>query len=759
MRLFKNRAKNNKKSMANLIARAAIFIGVLIILLAVFTLGVRPYKVELHEGDIALKDMFAPFDFSYYGDVDVKATESLREQAARQAKFIYDFDETARQAPHKYTEKLLSKIQALNKETVEEKEKIARLMKEFQNIKEADFLTLLEAENFDKISAGVKGIIDQVESRFIVIKENLEEFSKEKVKAVIIRDLKKKEEKPVEINQLVSLDDINKDVIPQLSNSYFEDDAKLKTAAADIISAGVVPNVKRNQDEYIKRRDEIKSKIPEVLKGIDVKKDEIILGRGERVKKRHLLQFEEIYGKETDKKEKFGGPLSMAVIITLLLAVTTVTLSRYGPKVYNNNAHLLLIAIISVALLIGARLITVSFLSSYFIPIAGASMLMAILFSENAAFLITLMLSIGCGIVVGNKLDMMIICLIGGVVGVYAVRGARKRFHLLKAGLFVGCANFVTISSFGVLTGLELNVILIEASKGFINGIISSFIVMGLLPVFEYLFNITTDITLLELSDLNHPLLKDLTLRAPGTYHHSLLVGNLAEAACDAIGANSLLARVGSYYHDIGKTEKSEYFGENVVDGNGTIHHDKLSPSMSALAIKSHVKDGAELAKKHKLPQAIADFIAQHHGNTLIYYFYQRALEKVTDEAQLKEEDFRYPGPKPQTKETAIVLLADAVEAASRSLSKPTPARIEGVVRKLINNKFIDGQLDECELTLKDLNKIAQSFVRVLTGVFHSRVEYPEAEEKARGKGNNKENGKTAGFKQPPPKENNRKNA
>jgi len=758
MKLFKNKAKNGKKSMANLIARAAIFMGVLIILLAVFTLGVRPYRVELHEGDIALKDMFAPFDFSYYGEVDVKATESLREQAARQAKAVYDFDETARQALGKYAEKFLSKIQSLREEAIAQREKITRLREEFPKIKEIHFLALLEAGDIEKIAAGIEEIINQVKSRLIFSKADWEELRKER-KNFIVRDLKEKDEKVVSVEQAVLLDNVNRDVISGVSGKYFEDEIRLRTAVTEIVEAGITPNVKKNQDEYIKRRDEIKSNIPEVLKEIDVKKDEIILGRGERVKKEHLLKLKEIYGKETDKKEKFGGPLSMAVIITLLLAVTTVTLSRYGPKVYNNKAYLLLIAVISVALLIGARLITVSFLSSYFIPIAGASMLIAILLSENAAFLITLMLSIGCGIVVGNKLDMMIICLIGGVVGVYAVRGARKRFHLLKAGLFVGAANFVTISSFGVLTGLGLNVISVEAGIGFTNGIISSFIAMGMLAVFEPLFNITTDITLLELSDLNHPLLKDLTLRAPGTYHHSLLVGNLAEAACDVIGANSLLARVGSYYHDIGKTEKSEYFGENIVNGNGTIHHDKLSPSMSALAIKSHVKDGAELAKKHKLPQAIADFIAQHHGDTLIYYFYQRALEKVTDEAQLKEEDFRYLGPKPQTKETAIVLLADAVEAASRTLSKPTPARIEGVVRKLINNKFIDGQLDECELTLKDLNKIAQSFVRVLTGVFHSRVEYPEAEEKARGKGNNKKNGKKANFKQPPPKKNNSKNA
>jgi hypothetical protein len=262
---------------------------------------------------------------------------------------------------------------------------------------------------------------------------------------------------------------------------------------------------------------------------------------------------------------------------------------------------------------------------------------------------------------------------------------------------------------------------------------------MILLPIFEFLFKITTDLTLLELSDLNRPLLKKMVLNAPGTYHHSLIVGNLAEAASDAIGANSLLARVGAYYHDIGKIEKAEYFSENETGHKSP--HEKLAPSMSALIIQSHIKDGIELAKKHNLNKTIIDFIAQHHGTGLIYYFYQRALEKIGDDEKLKEEAFRYPGPKPQTKEAAIILLADAVEASSRTLNDPTPSRIKGLVQKIINNKFIDNQLDECDLTLKDLNKIAAAFVRTLTGIFHTRVEYPgEGKNKSKIKNKNKRN-------------------
>jgi putative nucleotidyltransferase with HDIG domain len=217
-----------------------------------------------------------------------------------------------------------------------------------------------------------------------------------------------------------------------------------------------------------------------------------------------------------------------------------------------------------------------------------------------------------------------------------------------------------------------------------------------------------------------------MILEAPGTYHHSLVVGNLSEAACRAVGANALLARIGAYYHDIGKLQKPTYFSENqeIKDSK----HDTLSPSMSKMIIMNHVKDGIELARKHRLNPVLAEFIMSHHGNSLVYYFYRRALENLEDDQEVREEGFRYSGPKPGTKETAIVLLADSVEAATRALKDPAPAKIEEIVHKIINNKFIDGQLDECELTLKDLEAISIVFVRILAGIYHSRITYPEQE-------------------------------
>jgi putative nucleotidyltransferase with HDIG domain len=318
----------------------------------------------------------------------------------------------------------------------------------------------------------------------------------------------------------------------------------------------------------------------------------------------------------------------------------------------------------------------------------------------------------------------MLVSLVGGLVGTYAVRNIRRRFQIAIAGVKVGVANAVVIIALGLINNLQPQAYLGDSLWGVANGLVSSFIAMGLLPILEQLFKITTNITLLELSDMNHPVLKELILKAPGTYHHSLLVGNLAEAACDAIGANSLLARIGSYYHDIGKIGKAEYFAENETSLRS--RHEDLEPSMSYLVIGNHVKDGVEMAKKHKLNQPIIDIIRQHHGTSIMYFFYKKALENSNGEEKLKEDEYRYPGPKPQTKEAAVVLLADAVEAASRTLTEPTPGKIRNLVQRLINNKFIDKQLDESDLTLRDLHKISESFVRILIAAFHVRAEYPD---------------------------------
>ena len=330
------------------------------------------------------------------------------------------------------------------------------------------------------------------------------------------------------------------------------------------------------------------------------------------------------------------------------------------------------------------------------------------------------------GILFNSNMFVMVYALLGSIVGAHGVRYCQDRSIIYTAGVKVMVVNVAMAICFQTLDGnlFSMQTIFL-AAFALVGALISAMLVSAFVPLFETLFHYTTNIKLLELSNLNSPLLHDLMIKAPGTYHHSVIVGNLAEAAAEAIGANPLMARVAAYYHDIGKSAKPQYFIENMHGGEN--RHDKLSPHMSALILISHVKEGEAMARERHLGQPIIDVIRQHHGTALIKFFYEKARTQAEGTGQhVEEQEFRYPGPKPQTREAGLVMLADAIEAASRTLVNPTPDRIQGMVQKLINRIFSDGQLDECELTLKNLHEIAKSFNRILGAIFHHRIEYPE---------------------------------
>lgn len=365
--------------------------------------------------------------------------------------------------------------------------------------------------------------------------------------------------------------------------------------------------------------------------------------------------------------------------------------------------------------------------SALYIPVASVAMLTVLLYNDlQMAFLMSLMASVIVGLIVGGDLQLVLTFLVGSLAAIYPVKGARTRGKLIGTGIMVGLLQVACIVILNPWKDFFLapDFFTVYAKPLFISGLISTFVVIAALKVFEFLFGVLTNFSLLELADFNQPLLKRMILEAPGTYHHSLVTSNLAEAAAEAVGAHSLLVRVGAYYHDIGKLVKPEYFTENqMLEGD---KHHSLEPHMSRLVILNHVKEGVELAQKYHLNGRIIDFIQQHHGDSLIYYFYRRALEGAMGDETVDQQNFRYDGPKPQSREIAIVLLADSVEGAVRSVEEPTPGRIDEVVRRVINNKFIDGQLDSCDLALKDLETISMTFTRVLTAMYHTRVKYPE---------------------------------
>ena len=358
-----------------------------------------------------------------------------------------------------------------------------------------------------------------------------------------------------------------------------------------------------------------------------------------------------------------------------------------------------------------------------------------IFLNPKLAVLMAVVMSVFVALVTGNDFRFMLVALFGALIAIYSVSQVNRRSDLTRAGFYVAALNTVTIIGLFLYTGTLrfeyelLREFSVSILAGITNGLFSAIMAIGLLPYLESGFWLTTSVTLLELANPNHPLLKKLLMEAPGTYHHSLVVANLAEAAAEAIGADPLLARVGSFYHDVGKVKRPYFFIENQLGENP---HEKISPNLSTLIITSHIKDGTELAKKEKLPQVIQDIIAQHHGNSLVSYFFHQASEKCQDSKDSPcEDNFRYEAPLPESKEAAIILLADSVEAAARAMPKPISGRIESVVRKIVKDKLNDGQFDRCDITFKELDIISSAFVKILSGIYHNRIEYPEKELKA----------------------------
>ncbi len=453
-------------------------------------------------------------------------------------------------------------------------------------------------------------------------------------------------------------------------------------------------------------------------------------------------------------------------VIALLFFVTALTqLWINQPTTFLRSSRLVLVfGVIFVQLAVTTLLLTlcsggtVGFLrpetGGLIAPYAFAPLVLSVLLGRNHGLYAAVFVSLWSSVLFG-KIDapLLVTSLISGFTAVTLTLQVRRRSRLIRAGFGVGLAIWLLSLTFGLIGTIDLfalrsnnwSMIGLQSAFAVANGIVTATIVGGILPILEHLFRVTTDISWLEASDLNHPLLRRMTIEAPGTYHHSLVVANLAEAAAEAIGANATLCRVCAYFHDIGKLVKPDYFTENMNFERNP--HDDLAPTMSALIIIAHVKEGVDLALKHKLNQPIIDVIQEHHGTSLVYYFYKRALQQHDDARaggkimnmregdipEVSEETFRYSGPKPQTKESAIVSLADMVESASRSLEKPTPQKIEQLVNDLIGQRLADKQLDECPLTLANLTTIAERFRFTLATMLHTRIAYPKHETKTIG--------------------------
>ncbi|MHB8874179.1 MAG: HD family phosphohydrolase [Myxococcaceae bacterium] len=516
-----------------------------------------------------------------------------------------------------------------------------------------------------------------------------------------------------------------------------ESPALLRRAVLRLSKRQVRPNLTINIAETDARRKAVAGGVKAAV--ITVRKGQKVIGDGELINATHLVVLNSMRA-QTDELDlvqlQLGGTGLVGLLIAAAYAFHRAAFRRFRPT--RKDALLLGVLLlgmlglmhlwVTVSDAVHDRYGAIPAEALYFaIPVAAGAMLVRFILSEELAIFFAIVMSCLSGVMIQNSLAFAIFALVGSLVAADRITRAKDRVGIFRAGLWTGGVNLFAVLFFSLAEGKGLSGdVLASAGFAFLGAAIAvPMTVMALTPLIEASFGYASDIKLLELANLNHPALKELIVQAPGTYHHSIILGSLVEGAAEAIGANPLLARSCAYYHDIGKGRNPLYFGENQKGEN---RHDTLAPAMSAVIIKRHVTEGLEMARQYKLPKLVADAIPQHHGTLLVGYFFHKAMKEQEGKENPQPIDdaiYRYPGPKPQFREAALVMIADAVEAASRAMPEPTSPKLQALVQKLINLIFSEGQLDECDLTLKDLNLIAGSFVRTLEGIYHARPTYP----------------------------------
>lgn len=510
-----------------------------------------------------------------------------------------------------------------------------------------------------------------------------------------------------------------------------------RKAAWALVGPLSTPSLKPNRKQTDIRRQEASKAVRPVF--FHVKQGEIIVRKGERVSHEQQVKLQAMFS-NTPRTFTMHRALGIFVLCALLgFGLVLCQNSGLCPRLESRDLALISVvialfgglakglALMGGVLAPGTEILTRETIS-YSMPLAGAAGVLALLFPYSVCLFVTLLLSFLCALILDGGLMLFSFYLIGGIVQMFVVKRAETRQELmtsvfpLLAALLLAWAGVATLNWQGLETAAT-GILYVLAGGG-----VSFILLQALAPILELLFGYSSRFRMMELMNLEQPLLQELMVAAPGTYHHSLILSTLVEAGARAIGANALLAKVAALYHDAGKLSKPQYFIENQMGGENK--HKKLSPSMSALILTSHVKLGVEMAKKHKLGKEITDLIQQHHGTMLISYFYHKAKEQAEAKGEdpPREENFCYPGPKPQSREAALIMLADAIEASSRTLVDPTPSRIKGHIERIIKKIFTDGQLDESTLTLRDLHELSEVFHRILTGIFHKRIEYPNAD-------------------------------
>ena len=785
MRRDKMKKTTGKQSVSDILAtsnyvRFALLFSVTAVFLTILYPNLLSFENPYSLGDVAGKNIKAPFDFFVE---DLKATEEKKDVVVQGVITVYDHNSTLKDTLVEGINKGFSQIRKIleqpppeeskvsanvsdpavrdtgdtaavavpARKTLSTHERVWQNKQQFEeslgvNISDGAFRILEEERFSEDINRIIVRILSEIMENGVVANKDF--LLRERDKGIVLRDIGTQSEEVVtNLRAFYGLDQ-SKTMVRVIGDPLLKGyNYTLTNLVVDMVQRLIQPNITLNINETERRKSQAMDAVKPVL--YRIKAGEMVLREGERVTQAQLLKLKALSQSQGNEHilEKSSGSALIMLAVLMITYLLHINFQEASPLRYNKN--LLFISFMFIGFFIFSRF-SVTFVEGvihevhpnippsailFGVPIAAASMTVCIFMGLEIAIPFSIVMSLFTGILMQDRFDMFIYHLISSNMAAFWIKECRERKVFITAGLKIGLLN-VVLATILCIYAANTNIpkFLWSWLFAFISGIGAGIITSGLSPLVEMLFGYTTDITLLELANLDRPILRRLMLEAPGTYHHSVIVGSLVEAAASEIGSNPLLAKVCGYYHDIGKINKPLYFIENQF--NGQNRHNKLAPSMSSLILISHVKDGVEIAKKHKLGQPIIDMIRQHHGTSLIGFFYEKA-KQLRGKENVKIEDFRYPGPKPQSIEAALVMLADVVEASSRTLEDPTPSRVQGHVQNLINKVFSDGQLDNCELTLKDLHNIAKSFIKILTGIYHHRIEYPDRSLPGNGKAAN----------------------
>ena len=671
------------------------------------------YEYQL--GDVPLRDVRSPKNFLVE---DQQATETKRVEAENSVPWVYDFDSNA---AHSIVEKLR------------------------QNWEE---LGLSDRSLQRSLGLGYREIVLQSLGRDIeevmeyrIISE-IPTTPSGSFPAMTLRSLPTptggiaEEESITSADGLLSLKAARSMAVIRMEELSAGFSISVRKALKEVVPFQIQPNLTLNRSETEVRNLQAREAVKPVL--YQVQKGETLVSKGVPIDLKAWDKLQALYSLHGERG--YGGAWLATTLLVFLFFVVSFVLAQRNIKKFRSEikdivfmSALLMSFLLLVKLGISLSDVLPAIFPSipeesfrYMIPLVAAAAIARLCLNTETAVVFSVLLSILASLLFGQQFFFYLYFQMGSMAIIQGVTHCSQRSRLVKAGLQLGLVQVLFLLSYQLIEGESwAQIVVWQLPFAFVGGLWVGMVITGVLPIFEGLFRYTTDIRLVELATMDHPLLRELILKTPGSYHHSLIVSSLSEEAARAIGANPLICRVGALFHDIGKTRKPHYFVENQMGGENL--HDKLSPHMSALIIQSHVKEGIELASEHHLPEAIVDIIPQHHGTSPIRYFYDKALEQIDPETgSVQEEHFRYHGPKPQTREAGIIMLADSVEASARTLADPNPVRIQGMVQKTINRIFTDGQLNECMLTLRDLHEMARSFIRVLAAIYHQRVDYPE---------------------------------